>query len=222
VIGVRNWRTACHKLSGLLNNSYTVFEDAEGSDLLEAARKIEAKVGLARVAVLIEIAQCWLTISNHNLDSLVKSLEKNKPPAVKDPVVAAIYQFLVAVRGTPDLGALLPAMRAIEQLPGAKYRSREVWQGLVEGVATASAKQGLSIRDAIWHRRDLMRRVGRHPPQHCLSTPLLVKGLQCDHGLVLDTAELKAAEWIYVAMTRASKSLTVLGSTPVVRALRSV
>lgn len=216
VIAMRNWRNRCHDLSGQLGNLYSVFEDAEGSDLLESARSIDQSNGMERVRAVVGAAQKWLTLGSHNLDSIVNSLSRNKPAAVRDPQVVALYPLLAAIRDQADLGACLPAMKAIAGLPNAKFRSHEIWQGLMDGVAAAAP--GLSIRDAIWKRRDLMRRVGRRPPPRCLSTPLLVKGLQCDHGVILDLAEFPTAELIYVTMTRASRTLTVLGGSTSIQA----
>jgi hypothetical protein len=218
VIAMRDMRNRCHDLSGQLGNLYSVFEDAEGADLLASARLIEGSAGIVRVKAVVATAQKWLTLSAHNLDALIGSLAKNKLPAVRDPLIIAIHPLLTAVRDQSDLGACVPAMKAIGALPNAKYRSQEVWLGLIDGVSMAAATPGLSIRDAIWKRRDLMRRVGRRPPPRCLSTPLLVKGLQCDHGVVLNSAEFRQAESLYVTMTRASRTLTILGSSPIIQA----
>lgn len=220
VIGIRDNRRKCHSLAGQLRNVYSVFEDADGSDLLEAARAIEGQTGVKRVEAFVETAQRWLTLSGHNLDSLVSSLKCNRSPRVKDPAIAAIHPLLVEVRDQAAIGALIPAMKAIEGLPKVMFKSREVWHGLSEGVAKAASTPGLSVRDAIWQRRDLLRRIGRRPPPRCLSTPLLVKGLECAHAVVLDASDFPQAEWIYVALTRASHSLTVLASKTVIHAAK--
>lgn len=217
VIGIRDFRNRCQDLAGQLNNAYSVFEDAEGRDVLSAARQIEGATGIERLKQFVSVAQTWLTISEHNLDSLVTSISLGRPSAVKNPVVAALYPLFDDIQKKSELAALVPAMKAVGDLPNASFRSKEVWEGLTEGVKEAASTEGLSIRDAIWRRRDLMRKIGRHPPPRCLSTPLLVKGLQCDHGLILNTGEFKQAEWLYVALTRASQTLTVLAPSSVLK-----
>jgi len=44
-----------------------------------------------------------------------------------------------------------------------------------------------------------------------IGTTLLVKGLEFDHGIVLDAASLSRKE-LYVALTRGTRSLTLVSS----------
>ena len=54
---------------------------------------------------------------------------------------------------------------------------------------------------------------GRPVGRHCLiGTTLLVKGLEFDHAIVLDAASLSRKE-LYVALTRGSRSLTIISTT---------
>ena len=57
-----------------------------------------------------------------------------------------------------------------------------------------------------------MRHMGR-PLSHrkLIGTTLLVKGLEYDHAVILD-ADILNAKDLYVAMTRGSKSLTMIGA----------
>ena len=57
-----------------------------------------------------------------------------------------------------------------------------------------------------------MRHTGR-PISHqkLIGTTLLVKGLEYDHAVILDADSLGAKD-LYVAMTRGSKSLTIICS----------
>ncbi len=61
------------------------------------------------------------------------------------------------------------------------------------------------------YQRD-MRHMGR-PTRHkkLIGTTLLVKGLEFDHAVILDADSLDAKD-LYVAMTRGTKSLTIIGS----------
>jgi len=57
-----------------------------------------------------------------------------------------------------------------------------------------------------------MRHTGR-PISHrkLIGTTLLVKGLEYDHAVILE-ADILDAKDLYVAMTRGSKSLTIISS----------
>ena len=50
-----------------------------------------------------------------------------------------------------------------------------------------------------------------------LGTTLLLKGLEFDHVIVLDADKLRKKEDLYVALTRAKKSLTILSHSGVIR-----
>jgi len=77
-----------------------------------------------------------------------------------------------------------------------------------------------SLRETAWAIRDKGRRVGRRVAKRCLGTVLLVKGLQFDHAVLLNAAELDSAESLYVGLTRGSSSLTVLSTEPTIQRSR--
>jgi len=98
--------------------------------------------------------------------------------------------------------------------------SKELWRGITAAARHAAGTIGLTLHDAVWRQRDMHRQNGRHPPRHCLSTPLLVKGLQFDHGVILDAADFPGTEALYVSMTRSSKSLTIVAESPLLSTTR--
>lgn len=67
------------------------------------------------------------------------------------------------------------------------------------------------IESAKLYQRD-MRHTGR-PIRHTrlIGTTLLVKGLEYDHAIILDADSLDAKD-LYVAMTRGTKTLTIIFS----------
>lgn len=58
--------------------------------------------------------------------------------------------------------------------------------------------------------RERERRTGRRLPGRIVSRTLLVKGLEFDHAIVCDLAGMDARH-IYVALTRAAKSVSIVG-----------
>ena len=62
-----------------------------------------------------------------------------------------------------------------------------------------------------------LERIAGRPVEHrTVSRTLLVKGLEFEHAVVLNGAEHDVRN-LYVAMTRGSKSLTVLSESPTMR-----
>ena len=70
-------------------------------------------------------------------------------------------------------------------------------------------RPGLSLKDAIRETQAKARHAGRTVPRRSVGSTLLVKGLEFDHAIVVHSPKMTRRDW-YVALTRASKSLTVL------------
>ena len=111
----------------------------------------------------------------------------------------------------------LDAFAAFEEKP--VYRSREIWDGLRKA-ALASPSAGGTLTQAAWQHRDVLRRIGRNPAYRCLATPLLVKGLEFDHVAILNAGDFTDAENLYVGLTRATRSVTVLAKSAKISAPR--
>jgi DNA helicase-2/ATP-dependent DNA helicase PcrA len=78
---------------------------------------------------------------------------------------------------------------------------------------THASESGKTLRESAWKLRDSARRNGRHVlSKRTVSTPLLIKGLEFDHALLLDAMQMGSAEELYVSLTRGASSLTILSS----------
>ncbi len=77
-----------------------------------------------------------------------------------------------------------------------------------------------SLEQAARVIRNRTRRLGRVLPRCAVGTTLLVKGLEFDHAIVLD-AEKYDAKNLYVAMTRGSRSLTIVSDNPCLQPSRA-
>ena len=75
------------------------------------------------------------------------------------------------------------------------------------------AGSGKTLRDTAWATRNHARKNGRRiVSARTVATPLLIKGLEFNHALLLDAAQMKTPEELYVALTRGSSSLTVFSA----------
>ena len=72
--------------------------------------------------------------------------------------------------------------------------------------------QTVSVRSAVIAIRNHTRIVGRRPDQRVVSRPLLVKGLEYDHVIVVAADGYSASE-LYVALTRGRSSVTVVSKS---------
>lgn len=113
-----------------------------------------------------------------------------------DPTSAHLMAFFQELKANPETGA---------------YR-RDLLFRLLHILKMHSESEALTLVEVgkIYQRE--MRHTGR-PISHrkLIGTTLLVKGLEFDHAVILDADSLDARH-LYVAMTRGSKSLTILGA----------
>jgi hypothetical protein len=103
---------------------------------------------------------------------------------------------------------------AIENLAGKHfYKRRELWREMRRTLKTHVSESGKTLRESAWKLRDSARRNGRHVlSKRTVATPLLIKGLEFDHALLLDAMQMGSAEELYVSLTRGASSLTILSS----------
>jgi hypothetical protein len=106
------------------------------------------------------------------------------------------------------------ALDGIRRIEGSILYRRELWNEMKRVIANYEAgDSGLS--EVAWRQRSRASVMGRLVERRVVSRTLLVKGLEFDHAVVLNADTLNAKE-LYVAMTRGSKSLTVLSSSPTI------
>jgi DNA helicase IV len=75
------------------------------------------------------------------------------------------------------------------------------------------ATPDLTVRQAVVRTRQQLRVTGRRPESRIVARPLLIKGLEFDHAVVTDSWSYDAHE-LYVCLTRGSKSLAVVATSP--------
>ena len=95
------------------------------------------------------------------------------------------------------------------------YRRELLWE-MQKAIRVVTAGEAPSLEEAVWVVRNRSRRLGRILPRCAVGTTLLVKGLEFHHAVVLD-ADAYDAKNLYVALTRGSKSLTIVSRGAVIR-----
>jgi DNA helicase-2/ATP-dependent DNA helicase PcrA len=72
-----------------------------------------------------------------------------------------------------------------------------------------------TLADSIWEVQNRIRHVGRKIGKRSIGSTLLVKGLEFDHAVIVHTAKMTWKDW-YVALTRATTSITILSPSELV------
>ncbi|MCE0962204.1 UvrD-helicase domain-containing protein [Pseudomonas putida] len=209
--GDQQSKNKTHLLARSMAGRFSSIEEIEGKGLHTFLKQVNgARTTQKRFLLALEFAKkCFTGVSNvltaGTKRGEVAGLRKGtKYPALllaanaylADPTSLHLMRFFLELKANPETGAyrrdLLNRLLQILKLHGENAEMTIVEAGKI-------------------YQRD-MRHMGR-PTRHkkLIGTTLLVKGLEFDHAVILDADSLDAKD-LYVAMTRGTKSLTIIGS----------
>ena len=217
-VGLRKWAPQSYHLARSLRNTWSSMESVECADLMNWAQRIEDSTGVGRLTLLFEFASVCIACLDPGIRRIVDGLQAGHHPQPRRADLKEVAIALAEVAGDRSLGAVDRAFAAMERASStATYSRRELWSEMRRSLRKHGRAGEGSLRDTAWNLRDCARRNGRTVPKRCLATTLLVKGLEFDHAVLLNAEEIDDAENLYVALTRARDSLTVLSPTAELR-----
>lgn len=190
-----------------LSPGLQVVEPVDLKDLLEAAEQIDRTRDVDRLGTVLEFAARVMTgIDIPALGVRLESLANGGARTPADDREASCLAFLQ----TDDWANVLAVLDAFAAQPSHHIFRREVFNAMQDALRKADA-QGLTLTEASVLVREQRRATGKPMPQRAVGSTLLLKGLEAEHAVILD-ADAMNARHLYVALSRASKSLTVFSS----------
>jgi DNA helicase-2/ATP-dependent DNA helicase PcrA len=209
--GDQQSKNKTHLLARTMAGRFSSIEEVEGKDLHSFLRKLgAAETVQARFIIVLEFSKKCFTGVNNTLTAgtkkgeVTKQSKRTKYPVVLHAANAYLTQptsnnlrsFFLALKNNPETSAYRRDLL---------YRFLNVLNNHIDG-------EGTTISEAANLYQREIRHMGR-PINHkkLIGTTLLVKGLEYDHVIILDADALDARD-LYVAMTRGSKSITIIGS----------
>jgi DNA helicase-2/ATP-dependent DNA helicase PcrA len=208
--GDQQSKNKTHLLARAMGGRFSSIEEVEGKDLHSFVKKLAAaKTTKAGFLLAVEFAKkCFTGVAKTLTAGTQKGVVAKQSKATKHPLVLHAANAYLNSPTSAHLKAFFLELKANPETSIYRrdllYRFLNVLKIHIDGVGenlTEAAKK---------YQRD-MRHTGR-PISHrkLIGTTLLVKGLEYDHAVVLDADTLDAKD-LYVAMTRGSKSLTIIG-----------
>lgn len=224
IVAIRKWAAEAHEYARNIGGLFQSMEEVECKDLMSFCLDMDKLVGTSRAARLVAFAQSCMTEVGSDLDAVFNVLSDGRVPDPSRYKFQEVVRTLVEVCTHTDPAVIRLAMSQIENIPGSKIFRRELWQEAARSVHALERGFHDSLFKAGWSQRDRLRVSGRAPDLRSVSRTLLIKGLEFDHALVVNAQEFydqkrpeDAARHFYVAITRGSRSLTVLSSSPEIR-----
>lgn len=203
------FRNDCVSAASNLQGTYSVMEAIDEKVPARLAGIIDTKPGAQVAKAVVEFA----VNATAGLATHIPSAKRNRLGSgqtfttTKDELKSA-YAAINHVRSNVTPTAIRAALRAIAALPGVTIHCREAWYEVTRSVAAAETDE-CTVAEALVRTRNHARIAGRRPSDRVVSRPLLVKGLEYDHVVILDPSRYSAQE-LYVALSRGSRSVTVI------------
>jgi hypothetical protein len=209
--GDQKSKNKTHDLALRLAGRFSSIEEVEGKALHSFVKKlVAAKTTKAGFLLAVGFAKkCFTGVAKALTAGTQKGEIAKQSKATKYPLVLHAANAYLDSPTSAHLKAFFMALKANPETSAYRrdllYRFLNVLKIHIDGAgATLTEAANLYQRD--------MRHTGR-PISHrkLIGTTLLVKGLEYDHAVILDADALDAKD-LYVAMTRGSKSLTIISA----------
>lgn len=208
-------KTICYRLAKAANGGYQAIEEIAANRLREFAEAWDrANDGAGRLRAFTGLVDdCF-----------------HKRPVVEGEVVdredAAVQQALrdlvpgLANGNGADAVARMFALS--RKRPRWKLYRNELWRDAERAAVEVVAGRSETMIAATHNIRQRVSNTGRNLPKRTVSTPLLLKGLEFDHVVIPDATHFARerqaqAKLFYVAISRATRSLTISSSDRFIR-----
>lgn len=205
-------KSKTHLLARSMTGRFSSIEEVEGKDLHTFIHKLgAAKTVQAGFLLVLDFAKkCFTGVSNALTAGTKRGEVAKLSKGTKYPLVLhAANDYL----NNPSSSHLKSLFLALKSNPETSAYRRDLLYRLLNVLKLHIDGEGATLLEAASLYQREMRHTGR-PLSHkkLIGTTLLVKGLEYDHAVVLDADSLDAKH-LYVAMTRGSKSLTIIGTS---------
>jgi superfamily I DNA/RNA helicase len=216
LLAIHSWEHQCHKIARFTGGKFRSTETIECPAFFKAAKAFDnATDGSALAREVFKFACQCLTKIKTDLGKTAErvfdgyGLQKNHTYKYQKQLDA-----LVKIVESGSLSSVREALIVLSKMPGAKKARYELFLEMLNTLREYETGQYDRLEEAAVRTRDRTRRMGRAPGCYVVSRTLLVKGLEFDHVIVLNADDLDKKN-LYVALTRASRSLTVLSTSPI-------
>ena len=211
VVLLDKWPSDVAMHASRLGGSYAVMEDIGGRFMHQQLEALPAEGDYRLAAWLARFAkECVIGLAGVDA-AVLDRLDNDRPVAhYARPGLQAVLEALDALRQRPTYDQLSVAAACIRGTDGLRIYRWEAWNDALAAI-TMSDENGRPPTENLVRVRDRLRRTGRRSHNRIASRTLLVKGLEYDHVIIADLHKMTDPRNLYVAMSRARKSITVIG-----------
>ena len=195
-----------HYLAKSLNNKFRTIEPLTSKDLCNYAKNIEGCCTVERLNKVIEFARKCLTEISGDCKRI---LNYKRGDLTERQTI--LKRYFHKICDSDKLQYVHDLFLFFEKEYNPTYKRYQLWQEMKKGLYETTIGEHVSLEKAVWHVRNQLRFNENRIPKRCISRTVLLKGLECDHAIIIKP-ELFDAKNLYVALTRASSKLTIISN----------
>ena len=211
VIGDSESKGSRHQIAKSVPGVTTV-EPVDLRPLTEFATQLEREHGQELSAALKFASSLMTKVRKAELLKRLDVLKNGRFRKGPDSVEEAARRL----REAPAPAVVADLLEAYVRCRGSRvYRPGIFWPSIRALRMSRPGPNGLSCVEAAIKVREERRGLGRRLPKHGIGSTLLLKGLEADHAVVLNAHNLDAKN-LYVALTRASRTVTVCSPSKII------
>jgi len=196
-----------HSIAKSMKNKYRTIEPLTSKELCEYAEKIESTQNQNRLDNAIGFAKKCLTVITTECNSVRNNLNGN----FRDSRKIKLRKHFKKICDTNELRYVCDLFKFFETEYATTYKRYQLWQEMKKGLQEVDMGHYDSLEEAVWQVRNQSRFRENRIPKRCISRTVLLKGLECNHAIIVNP-ELFDAKNLYVALTRASSKLTIVSN----------
>jgi hypothetical protein len=213
VVAILRWPSKCKDLAKRMGGRWPIAERFDDPDLLRLGVKLVDADGPTVVESLVEFVAERMTAMGTALKTAVDAIKAGRG-------VLQITKYREHADRLSTLASAPTPANALAWLEGVLahkddwwlYRRECVFQ-LREALRHCTGETFAELPDMVAAARTRARHRGRLTHRRTIGTPLLVKGLEFDHAVLLWEPDRLSVQGLYVALTRASRSLTIVSNS---------
>ena len=204
IIGDSKSKGSRHQIAKSVSGVTTI-EPVDLGPLTDFATRLESEDGQELQTTLDFASRLMTKVRGSDLLKRLEILKSGRARKAPDDVEQAARCLCDA----PTPAVVADLLEACARRPESRvYRPEILWPSIRALRLSRLGPDRLSCLEAAIKIREERRGVGRWLPKHAIGSTLLLKGLEADHAVVLNANDLDAKN-LYVALTRASRTVTV-------------
>ncbi|MFC4946654.1 ATP-binding domain-containing protein [Pseudonocardia sp. GCM10023141] len=217
VLVLGQWKPDADEHGKELLGVFGVMEDLRGEFMHRFLVEVETSIPQQRPVIVARFAKsCFVGLKGIDVPLVDKLGRGQAVSGLKRDDIGPVQAALDSMLPAPSLLGVAQAMTSIARAPGLRLYKREAWNDCIKALETCESGEVVLAAEALGRIRDGLRHSGRRPANRVMSRTVLVKGLEYDHVVIGNADKIADCRNLYVALTRARHSVTVISSTSVV------